>query len=147
MASPSRARSPSKPRWQFRLATLLALMVVVAIPLGWYTESARRREQLELARSQAASQILGVGGFFDKASTEVWLDQSRIQDADLANLAVFPEIESIDLTRTAITDAGLEHLKGLRNLKYLRYSGSRVTHAGIRKLRLSLPYLRTDIEP
>ena len=47
--------------------------------------------------------------------------------------------EWLDLWNTFVTDAGLEHLKGLQNLKYLRIEGTDTTEAGAAKLRESLP--------
>jgi hypothetical protein len=52
---------------------------------------------------------------------------------DLGNL------EYLNLYGTAVTDAGLEHLKGLKNLKKLYVWQSQVTDAGIAKLKESLP--------
>jgi hypothetical protein len=40
---------------------------------------------------------------------------------------------------TAITDAGLVHLKGLTNLDVLQIGGTRITQRGIRQLRQWLP--------
>ena len=41
-----------------------------------------------------------------------------------------------------MTDAGLEHLKELKQLKYLNLSGTNVTDDGVQDLQKALPSLR-----
>jgi hypothetical protein len=41
---------------------------------------------------------------------------------------------------TQVTDAGLEHLKELTNLRYLHVADTQVTEAGINELTKALPY-------
>jgi hypothetical protein len=41
----------------------------------------------------------------------------EVDDADLARLSVFPELESLTLADTGITDEGLEELQSLGRLK------------------------------
>jgi hypothetical protein len=43
-----------------------------------------------------------------------------------------------------VTDAGLVHLKSLRNLKCIDLSGTKVTDAGIAQLRRALPGLKVS---
>ncbi|GEM_PF-848663 len=59
-------------------------------------------------------------------------------DEDLTALHRFPNLELLDLSRTTVTDAGLEHLRALRGLQDIDVSWTRVTEAG----RRSLPYAR-----
>jgi internalin A len=46
------------------------------------------------------------------------------------------EVISVDLRGTQITDAGLEHLKGLTSLKSLYLNGTQITDAGLEHLKV-----------
>ena len=46
---------------------------------------------------------------------------------------------SVDLAGTKVTDAGLEHLKGLGQLQELRLAATDVTDKGVKKLQQALP--------
>jgi hypothetical protein len=50
------------------------------------------------------------------------------------------------LSDCAITDAGLVHLEGLPNLKQLDLYGTRVTAAGLKRLREKLPGCEIDAD-
>ena len=45
----------------------------------------------------------------------------------------------LDLLGTEVTDAGLEHLKGLSELQSLDIHNTKVTDEGVKKLRQALP--------
>jgi hypothetical protein len=45
----------------------------------------------------------------------------------------------LDVSDTGVTDAGLDNLCGLTRLETLRLSGTQVTEAGITNLRNALP--------
>ena len=45
----------------------------------------------------------------------------------------------LELGDTQITDAGLEHLKGLTSLQILGLAGTQVTDAGVKDLEKALP--------
>lgn len=65
-----------------------------------------------------------------------WVDLARTQvtDAGLGHLSGMKNITRLHLENTKITDAGLVHLAGLTNLEYLNLYGTQVTDAGIAKL-------------
>jgi hypothetical protein len=46
---------------------------------------------------------------------------------------------SLELDRTQVTDAGLEHRAGLKNLSQLHLTGTAVTDKGVAKLKAALP--------
>lgn len=60
---------------------------------------------------------------------DVDLSDQPVTDADLASLK--PSIESLNLTNTRITDAGLKHLAGLKKLRKIFLDGTRVTGKGL----------------
>ena len=45
---------------------------------------------------------------------------------------------------TKVSDAGLEHLKGLTQLQQLDLNGTKVTDAGVKKLQQALPNCRIE---
>ena len=51
------------------------------------------------------------------------------------NLGHHPNLESLDLGLTQITDAGLTELLALKNLKSLSLSGPKITDEGLRPMR------------
>jgi hypothetical protein len=52
------------------------------------------------------------------------------------------EVIKVSLFGTQITDAGLEHLKGLTSLKSLNVRGTGVTDAGLSEFKAALPKCR-----
>jgi hypothetical protein len=76
----------------------------------------------KLGRDAAIAAIRGLGGSFDCSEGS-------------------PErpIVKVALTSTQVTDAGLEHLKGLTSLKLLVLPDARVTDAGVTELKKALP--------
>ena len=48
-------------------------------------------------------------------------------------------VMGVDLSYTKVTDAGLEHLKGLTNLLSLNLKRTKVTDTGVKKLQHALP--------
>ena len=63
-------------------------------------------------------------------------------DAGLEHLKGLTQLQSLDLTDTKVTDAGLEHLKGLTQLQSLNLMETEVTDAGLVHLK-GLPQLQS----
>ncbi|MEC5126329.1 c-type cytochrome domain-containing protein [Verrucomicrobiales bacterium BCK34] len=65
-----------------------------------------------------------------------WIDLARtkVTDKGLAHLAGMKNLERLHLENTAITDAGLDSLKELTNLEYLNLYNTGITDAGLAKL-------------
>jgi hypothetical protein len=59
----------------------------------------------------------------------------------LAHLRGMKCLRLLNVSNTRVSDAGLGHLKGLRGLKTLNVRGTRVTGAGVRALRQARPGL------
>ena len=64
----------------------------------------------------------------------LWLAESRITDAGLAELESLSGLKSLSLEKTSITDEGLLHLAGLKELVYLDVRGTKVTASGLSRL-------------
>ncbi len=165
---------PPKRRWfQFRLRTLLIAILVLSLPLSWFAvklEKARRqREAVEALKGVGCQLCYGRGytpsvvrwmptvlsGGSVYVPTILFGGDSELTDAGLRNIHEFREparITRIYLDRTDVTDAGLENLKGLTNLKGLSLDSTQVTDTGLKHLKgLShleeLSVLNTQVTP
>ena len=69
------------------------------------------------------------------------LSSTKITDAGLATLGEFdfPRLKDISIERTAVTDAGLMHLANFKALEWVSIAGTKVTKDGIRHLKAKLP--------
>jgi hypothetical protein len=70
---------------------------------------------------------------------ELFLAGTNVTDAGLENLKSMSELRALYLDRTKVTDAGLENLKELNQLHGLWLAGTQVTDAGVKKLQQALP--------
>ncbi|HIC00395.1 TPA: hypothetical protein EYO63_11910 [Candidatus Poribacteria bacterium] len=62
------------------------------------------------------------------------LSKSKVSDAGLELLAKFTNLKRLHLENTEIGDAGLTHLKSLPNLEYLNLYGTNISDAGLQEL-------------
>jgi hypothetical protein len=62
-----------------------------------------------------------------------------VNDDALAMLYRFPELRSLDVRDTQITDGGVRHIVALKRLVQLDIRGTRITDDGLQKLRGTLP--------
>lgn len=67
------------------------------------------------------------------------LSRSAVSDAGLAAVQGMSGLEELGLSRTQVGDAGLAHLVGLRNLRVLDLQQTRVSDAGVKRLEQALP--------
>lgn len=84
--------------------------------------------------------VLGADLFADVV--RVNLDSTVVTDAQLECLENLPQVRWVNLFNTRITDSGLEHLKRLRHLERLELGGTQVTDAGLEYLE-GLPDLQS----
>ena len=68
-----------------------------------------------------------------------WGTKPDLSDAGLEHLRGLTYLECLNLASTNVTDEGLEHLKGLTNLETLSLDNAKVTDAGVKKLQQALP--------
>ncbi len=71
----------------------------------------------------------------DKPAIRVDLQGSEVTDAGLEHLKGLTELQTLDLWRTKLTGAGLVHLRGLTKLQLLEMSETKVTDAGLEHLK------------
>lgn len=77
------------------------------------------------------------------AANIAWMEltHAAVGDSTLALLAAMPHLSRLRLSGTKVTDAGIERLKGLRYLEYLNLVDTDVGDAGLRALE-AMPRLR-----
>ena len=87
------------------------------------------------------------------------LTKTRVTDAGLAYLRGLPRLGLLEISDVQVTDAGLVHLEGLTNLGTLNLTPtkineelcgefeSRITDAGVEKLRQALPECAIHFQP
>jgi hypothetical protein len=70
-----------------------------------------------------------------------------VTDAGLEQLKALQNLRGLQVAFTTISDAGLVHLGALPNLKELNARGTKVTKAGVAKLKQRLPEIEVGFGP
>ena len=146
----------SRRRWfQYSLRTLLIVMTVCAALFAWWSHKARQQREAVAAIKAAGGEVqydfkrnhlkqprywptwlvnvLGVDYF---ASVQwVYLTNTQVTDAGLEHLKGLTAIQLLALKNTQVTDAGLEHIKSLTAMQTLGLSGTQVTDAGLEHIK------------
>jgi len=149
-------------RFQFGVRSLLVLVVVVSIPLGWFAwEMQEARRQRE-----AVGGILAAGGFFARdyqldeygqfievqpsAPTwlrtvlgedffcEVWMggcQKPEFGDDNVKHVRELTHLRLLYLDLTQITDSSLEHVKEMSELDTLGLGHTQITDRGVGHLK------------
>ena len=101
------------------------------------------------AEDKAVKAIQKMGGRIDrdmkakgKPIVSVVLDGPKVTDAGLKHLAGLKQLRALTLGGTKVTDKGLKHLAGLKQLRELILSGTKVTGKGKADLKKALPKLK-----
>ena len=134
-------------RWpfQFGIRSLLLLVVAVALPFSWLAveiqQTKREREAVagieELGgRVTYDWQFFSMGVPLPPPPGPAWL-RSMLGDY------FFATVRRVSLN-ARFDDAGLERLKGLRQLQELAIANSPVTDEGLKKLQQALPNCRIE---
>ena len=165
-AAPNAALPKPRRRWyQFTLRTLLIAVTVAGCGLGWlgFKIRAAREQQAAIAviyelggRTLYADEFDADGNYVPCAAPELpgpqwlqgvlgadfyrsvqaaFLSQAPITDATLEKLQGLSQLRILWLDGTPLTDAGLRHVGRLAKLEGLRLSETPVTDAGLDHLR------------
>lgn len=144
-------------RWfQFRLRTLLIVVLVLSLPLSWF--GARLRKARRQRAAVEAIERAG-GSWFYYCSTSgfstqpypTWLrgllgddflfnvkmvdcGKTDFCDEEARHLSSLPDLEWAILHDTQLTDTGLQCLEGLTRLQYLDLEGTNIGDAGLEHL-------------
>ncbi len=151
-------------RFRYNLRQLLIAITLIAIFLGFFSQpllQARKQRQVV----ETINRLTGIVRYKYDYSGEDWfrtdngvllpswflsvfgtdvfanvsfvgLAGSSVRDSDLQPFGdALKGLRTLDLSNTQITDAGLEHLKGLTNLYSLRLDNTQITDSGLVHLK------------
>ena len=116
------------------------ILAIVAITSIWWSGKllGASPEELEVGEIKKAGGHIAFMGGADasgKRWVEVYLDcHSQVTDAALEHLNEVKNLRYLVLSGSSVTDAELEHLKGLNNLASLELRRTMVTGAGLDRL-------------
>ena len=129
-----------KRRWyQFSLKTLLIVISVMCVGfawIGWRMQRARtnRNEPVEEAVASIQESGGNVQRDYEELRPQTWLEELFDDPGDPDDPVRVWETE-VTFHGFNVTNAGLERLKDLKNLRSLVLSGSNVTNAGLERLK------------
>jgi hypothetical protein len=127
-----------RPKVRISVRTMMALVLVLGVVLGWLSYRARVQRNAVAAITKATGyvkydwELRKVFGFEsgthwwpswlaravgpDHFQTVVWVDLLRGFDRDLDSISRLPRVEHLNLATSSVTDAGLGRLAGLTRL-------------------------------
>ncbi len=134
-------------RWlQFSLRTLMVVVLLVALPLGWIgilLERSREQERVlghfrkyEPIASSRYGYVVTLG--FSGNPYVAGLRSVPIagpNDADMVHLKGFKKLECLSLGGSDVTDAGLRDIGELTSLKALSLYDTRISDSGLNHLK------------
>ena len=138
MSSEKQQLPKPKRRWfQLRLRTLLALVTLASVPLGWvgWELDQRRREKVAIAwvEEMGGSVSFGsveIGGFLSSGLETSWWKKTKD--------TLFGEsVRYFNLHNTEVSD--LSPLADMMKLQRLYLDGTKVTEEQIEQVKLALP--------
>lgn len=100
-------------------------------------------EQLSLEATKVTPAIQNLPSK-QKGLREVDVSWTAIDDTFVVSLRNCPEIETLWLTGTAITDSSIDVLVQFANLKTIDVQRTRITGAGLKRLRVAMPQLELN---
>jgi len=72
------------------------------------------------------------------------LGDTQVTDAGIAHLRELRELRALSLSGTQVTDGALAHVSALRSLEVLDLTGTQVTDEGVEGLHQALPNCRIE---
>ncbi|MBC8001512.1 MAG: serine hydrolase, partial [Opitutaceae bacterium] len=120
-----------------RLFVSLSLLATI----GVQGQQASAQEAARGPEDRLVKRVEELGGriardpkFPDGPVVEIDLSGTKVTDGDLRLLSNLAELRTLNLHRTGISDAGIEHLGGLKHLTTLTLGDTRITNAGLKAL-------------
>jgi hypothetical protein len=103
------------------------------------------RAALRQQRGQVIDKMQLAGASFqfnDEKVRAIYFDQAKGLDSLLPLLAEFPEVEELSFSTKQFNDAGMKHLVGLKNVKWLNLYASDIGDDALKRLK-EFPKLET----
>ncbi len=152
-----------KRRWyQFSLKTLLLFVLLCSLPLSWLGVKLDRARKQRQTVVQISKKCRNGSVHFDYGKGKVWLRKlfgddfvpaigvelrgPQVTDAVLEHVKGLRHLQVLSLEDTQVTDAGLVHLKALTSLQVLCLDGARLTDAGLEHLKGLTSLKRLDLD-
>jgi WD40 repeat protein len=137
--------TPKRSWFQFELRTMLAFVAVVAVAMGVFGVRWYRKIQ----QDRALTVIQAAGGLVARNQQgeidRVYLAGDKFDDKQFQQLMPHLQhvwrLRELDLVHNQVSDAGLDHVKWLVNLRELYLFKTKVTREGVRDLEQALPQL------
>jgi hypothetical protein len=111
------------------------LLVVVGLVLALEARAQADEEAAIKAIEKLGGQVYRDEKQPGKPVTQVDLNGTKVTDAGLKHLKELKELRSLDLSGTQVRDAGLKELKELKELRSLDLSDTEVRDAGLKELK------------
>lgn len=132
---------PKRRRFQYSFRTMLIVVTLCAIPFSWLAVKVWRAEQ-HAEREEEVARVVerGGGGVFCSrwsvfySVESVQLSRTKVNDAWLDHLKTLSELKVLTMIDTQVTDAGLESLAGMIQLETLYLDNTKITDAGLERL-------------
>lgn len=80
-------------------------------------------------------------------SPAVYVTRLQLRDSSLPHLLAFPDLTTLDVSNSLVSDAGLKTLAELKNLKKLDAQHTSTTAAGVAELKKALPECEVITSP
>ncbi len=165
--NPAAASKPRRQQPRLSIASLITLVLVLGLWLGWFVRSARIQREAVAAITKAHGEVLydwecrnghwvphgapwgprwlvnaiGVDHFGNVTFVRI----PGPSEADLSHIGNLVQLRTLVITdKLDLTDAGLAHLKRLKNLRTLDFRGVWTSARSVRELERALPYLIID---
>ncbi|MCY2995297.1 MAG: hypothetical protein NTY19_46660 [Planctomycetota bacterium] len=137
-----------KRRWfQYSLRTLLLLMLLFGVGLGWFAREVRQSRayrqavmaadiaRMEAEKQRMAAEQQGMVAAVAQMEAERAARKTVAEKAELEIQQLSGRVTGLDLSSTKVTDAGLIHLEGLTQLQTLNLGSTSITDAGLAHLK------------
>lgn len=148
--------SPKLRRYQYRLRTLLIVMLLASIGMSWFAvkmqRATRQREAVEAIESLGGWVVYDCGRDNSEPRGPAWmrtllgrdllgkaeivcLSDLPVDDEALERLKGLHHLLFLELNNTGITDIGVEHIEALTTMQGLWLGNTQVTDAGLMQLQ------------
>lgn len=137
-----------KVRFQFSLFHVFAIVACVAVLFGIGRASLNVLERefwrVHPSEREVATTIqASLGGAYhadgksNRHITGVWLQGTAATDADIETVLKLRQLKHLDVSGTRVTDASLAAIFAHNNLRTLKFKGSKITQKGLREALLN----------